>query len=71
MQAQRDTKAINKPLTILGAEQKLFFTALVGCRFHELRSAIPQNLCLRPAVRCLRRNSATLYRLPHIELLHH
>ena len=29
MQAQRDTKAINKPLTILGAEQKLFFTALI------------------------------------------
>ncbi len=29
MQAQRDTKVINKPLTILGAEQKLFFTALI------------------------------------------
>jgi hypothetical protein len=28
MQAQRDTKVI-KPLTILGAEQKLFFTALI------------------------------------------
>jgi hypothetical protein len=29
MQAQRYAKVINKPLTILGAEQKLFFTALI------------------------------------------
>jgi putative ABC transport system ATP-binding protein len=37
---------------------------------HDARIS-PSDLCLRRTVRCLRRNSATLYRLPHIEVLHH
>jgi len=61
--ASRKTSSIGRSGEFKGVWSDVDFTIYVV--------PFPQNLCLRPAVRCLRRNSATLYRLPHIELLHH
>jgi hypothetical protein len=60
--ASRKTSSIGRSGEFKGAWSDVGFTIYL-VRF--LRTFA------RPAVRCLRRNSATLYRLPHIELLHH